>query len=112
MNRDVRSSSFRRIIVDNKTEEEILMQPELIANYECIVGENPLWHTDEKRLYWTDCETGRLFRYDPATGHHEQCYKGSRIGGFTLQADGSLLLFMDEGSVMIWRNGEIEKRWD
>ena len=77
------------------------MQPELIADTQCVCGENPLWHPDEGRLYWTDIPTGRLFRYDPAAGRHEQCYAGAVVGGFTLQADGALLLFMARGAVPV-----------
>ena len=53
---------------------------------------------------------GKLFRYNPATGHHEQCFdlNGESIGGFTVQADGALLLFMAKGAVKIWRNGQFE----
>ena len=83
------------------------MQPELIADYRCETGEGPLWHPMEKRLYWADIPAGRIFRYDPATGRHEQCYEGDIVGGFTLQADGCLLLFMDRGAVKIWRDGEL-----
>lgn len=83
------------------------MQPELIADYECVVGEGPLWHPTEKKLYWTDIETGRLFCYDPASGGHEQVYQGEKVGGFTIQDDGALLLFMARGAVMIWRDGEL-----
>jgi D-xylonolactonase len=64
-----------------------------VANYHCVIGENPLWHPSEHRLYWEDIETGRLFRLDPATGQHECFYQGEKIGGFTFQSDGSLLLF-------------------
>ena len=68
------------------------MEPELIADYECVTGEGPLWHPDEQRLYWVDIPRGRLFRYEPATGAHEQVYEGDPIGGFTIQDDGALLL--------------------
>jgi len=84
------------------------MKPELIADYNCQVGEGPLWHPDEKRLYWVDIPNGRLFRYDPVTGQHEMCYEGRPIGGFTIQADGALLLFQDKGTVTLWRDGEME----
>jgi sugar lactone lactonase YvrE len=83
------------------------MVPELIADYQCVTGENPLWHPGEQRLYWVDIPTGRMFRYDPAKGKHEQFYHGEVVGGFTFQADGALLLFMARGAVKIWRNGEL-----
>ncbi|GAG21164.1 unnamed protein product, partial [marine sediment metagenome] len=34
------------------------MRPELIADYECVTGEGPLWHPDEGRLYWVDIPKG------------------------------------------------------
>lgn len=80
-------------------------EPELIANYHCQTGENPLWHPTERRLYWTDIPGGRMFRYDPAAKTHEQFYQGRPVGGFTIQEDGSLLLFMDRGTVARWRDG-------
>ncbi|GAF79293.1 unnamed protein product [marine sediment metagenome] len=83
------------------------MKPELIADYQCVIGENPLWHPIEKQLYWTDIPTGRMFRYDPSTGEHEQFYQGQIVGGFTIQAEGTLLLFMARGAVKVWRNGEL-----
>jgi sugar lactone lactonase YvrE len=84
-----------------------MMTPELIADYECETGEGPLWHPGEQRLYWADIPTGRMFRYDPASGLHEQFYQGEVVGGFTIQADGGLLLFMARGAVKIWRGGEL-----
>ncbi len=84
------------------------MEPELIADYECVTGEGPIWHEAEQRLYWADIPTGRMFRFDPATGEHEQFYDGPVVGGFTVQADGSLLLFGERGAISIWRNGKRE----
>ena len=75
-----------------------MTQPELIADYKCQVGENPLWHPLEQRLYWTDLFGGKLFRYTPATGVHEQCHTGTPVGGFTIQADGALLLWLNSTS--------------
>jgi sugar lactone lactonase YvrE len=80
------------------------MEPELIVDERCVTGEGPLWQPDAGRLYWTDIPTGRIFRYDPATGRHEQAYQGDVVGGFTLQADGALLLFMARGAVKLWRD--------
>lgn len=81
------------------------MKPVCIADYACRTGEGPLWHPLEKRVYWVDIPLGRLFRYDPATGEHEQCLQTEPIGGFTIQEDGALLLFMARGAVRLWRDG-------
>jgi D-xylono/L-arabinono-1,4-lactonase len=84
------------------------MKPEIIADCNCQIGENPLWSPLEKCLYWTDIPGGKLFRYDPVSGEHEVCYSGEMIGGFTLQTDGSLLLFMERGAIAKWRISRLE----
>lgn len=85
-----------------------MQELELIADYGCVVGEGPMWHPLEGRVYWVDIVTGRLFRYDPVSGKHEQVYEaGEAIGGFTVQADGALLLFMARGAIKTWRDGQV-----
>ena len=84
------------------------MDMELIADYMCVVGEGPLWHPMEKRVYWADIPKGRIFRYDPASGEHGKVFEGGEVGGFTIQSDGSLLLFMDRGAVASLRDGNLE----
>jgi len=74
---------------------------ELIVDEPCLLGENPLWHSGQRRLYWTDIVGGRLFSYDPASQRHECVYEGEPVSGFTIQRDGSLLLFMTRGSVKV-----------
>lgn len=77
-----------------------------LANYHCVTGENPLWHAEERRIYWEDIETGRLFRADPETSEHECFFRGDLIGGFTFQADGSLLLFEEDRIARLEQSGE------
>lgn len=74
-----------------------------LANEHCQTGENPLWDAARECVYWTDIPNGRLFRHDLATARHEQIYSGPPVGGFTLQADGSLLLFrVSDIAVLPW----------
>jgi len=80
---------------------------ECVANSQCEIGENPLWHPFERRLYWCDIPRGRLFAFDPSTRNYECCFESRTVGGFTIQADGSLLLFMENGRVACWKNGEL-----
>jgi D-xylonolactonase len=78
---------------------------EAVANYHCVTGENPLWNPDDGRIYWLDIETGRIFRAEHRTLEHECFYEGPVVGGFTLQADGSLLLFEADRIVSLGRDG-------
>ncbi|MBK36329.1 MAG: gluconolaconase [Gemmatimonadetes bacterium] len=81
------------------------MNPRLVADYACKTGEGPLWHPQEKKVFWCDIPNGRLFSYDPSTDRHEQLYHGDVIGGFTIQEDGKLLLFMARGAIRIYDKG-------
>jgi len=83
------------------------MELEVIADYRCEVGEGPLWHPFERCLYWLDIPHGRIFRYDPARQQHAQVWQGPPIGGFTVQADGALLLFGKGGSIARWHEGHL-----
>lgn len=81
---------------------------ERIADTRCEVGEGPLWHPTEDCLFWCDIFRGHLYRYDPTNATHERVYEDSLISGFTIQEDGSLLLFGEHGSVRVW-DGEIRE---
>lgn len=85
--------------------------PTLVADVPCETGENPLWHPDEELLYWCDIPPGHLYAYDPAREEHERVYAApdDRIGGFTFQRDGSLLLFGNAGGVSRYADGRVER---
>jgi len=79
---------------------------ELIANYHCKCGENPLWDDRTGTFYWTDIPTHRLFRLNAATGDHEQIHEGDQqVGGFTFQEDGRLLLFRERDIALLGDDG-------
>jgi sugar lactone lactonase YvrE len=75
----------------------------IVADTHCHTGEGALYHPDSGTVYWVDIPRGNLFEYDPISDDYEQVldYDGS-IGGFTIQADGDLLLFCDRGRVVPW----------
>lgn len=84
-------------------------QIEIVAGTACACGECPIWHPGEACVYWVDIPAGRLYRFDPATGAHACVFQDRPIGGCTVQADGSLLLFRDRGNVVEWRSGHITR---
>lgn len=82
------------------------MKPSLIIDIRCHNAEGPLWHPFEERFYWSDIPRGFLFCYDSATRTYEQVYKGEPVGGYTIQADGTLLLFKARGAIERWDKGK------
>ena len=84
------------------------MKPEVVVHCACHTGEGPLWHPEERRLYWVDIPNANLFRHDPETGDTRTYDTGTPVGGFTIHEDGRLLLFMAEGAVRLWRDGSTE----
>ncbi len=80
---------------------------QLVANYKCSTGEGPLWHPDEELLYWVDIPVGCLYSYDPKSNLARKIFQSGQIGGFTIQTDGSFLLFMEKGAVRLLRDGEL-----
>jgi D-xylonolactonase len=81
---------------------------EAIVNENCELGENPLWDHDQQCLYWTDITRGELFRYNAETARSEKIYSGEPVGGFTLQADGTLLLFRTNEIACRRKDGAVE----
>ncbi|MBS3813238.1 SMP-30/gluconolactonase/LRE family protein, partial [Candidatus Bipolaricaulota bacterium] len=51
---------------------------------------------------------GRLYMYDTRLDRQELVYEGENIGGFTIQRDGALLLFGEEGRVKQLEDGKVE----
>ncbi|WP_049904066.1 SMP-30/gluconolactonase/LRE family protein [Halococcus agarilyticus] len=77
-----------------------------IADTRCETGEGPLWHPEREMLYWCDIPNGDLFGYDPETDEYDRVLDHHEaIGGYTIQADGSLLLFTDRTAVLRWEPG-------
>ena len=83
------------------------LEPRLVADLGCLVGEGPIWHPREHVLYFCDIPRGRLYRYDPASEACDCVHEGRPVAAITCQVDGSLLLFRDGGRVDVFRDGRI-----
>ncbi len=75
--------------------DQIMESVELVASPGCEIGENPLWHQDAERLFFIDIPGGRIYAYDRLKRNCNVFCQTRVTGGFTLQDDGSLLLFQD-----------------
>lgn len=82
---------------------------EMLAAENARVGEGPLWVSSEQRLYWTDIQTGRCFRYDPADGSNTTIHNGVNVGGLAVNKSGGMVFGTWEG-VMLW-NSDSDWKW-
>lgn len=74
--------------------------PELVVDHPSTTGEGPLWHEEGRYLTWLDIPAGQLFRYAPHTNTNELVYQHTgQIGGYTIQHDGSLIAFGENGAI-------------
>ena len=83
--------------------------PKLVAPLSLQVGENPLWHAEAATLYFEDILGGTIHAYVPATESYQLVCETHITGGFTIQEDGSLLLFQDGGLSVLSLNGSIRE---
>jgi D-xylono/L-arabinono-1,4-lactonase len=82
---------------------------DLVAPLACEVGENPLWHSEAETLFFLDITLGTVYAYHPATQNCSVVARTRITGGFTLQRDGSLLLFQDGRIAVLTRNGVLRE---
>lgn len=66
----------------------------------CLLGESPLWHPLEQRLYWCDIPGRALHRHDPATDLHDAWPFASDLGCVAARDDGRLLVAQRDGLVV------------
>ena len=52
---------------------------EKVASPEAIVGEGPVWNPEEAKLYWTDIQRGKLFKYNPIDNSNEIIHNGIEV---------------------------------
>lgn len=82
------------------------MHAEVIADYGCDTAECPVWDPDAGVLYWLDIYLGQVYASDPIRETTELIHEHpGEIGGLTLQVDGSLLLFGEQGRIWTWHGG-------
>jgi D-xylonolactonase len=91
--------------------------PECVLRYTATVGESPLWHAREKRLYWIDIQKRKLHRFNPSTGRNESFSLPEIVTSFTFRKGGGLLLtlkkrfaFFDPATGELEQIGSVDAR--
>jgi L-arabinonolactonase len=68
------------------------LRASLAVHARCALGEGATWCARTARLYWTDIEGARLYRYDPSTGERTSWSMPERLATFALCANPHHLL--------------------
>ena len=56
------------------------LEPALVVDAACRLGEGPVWHPDEESLYWVDIDGRAVHRHDPASGDTDRFGVDDDIG--------------------------------
>jgi len=80
----------------------------ILINEHCELGENPLWRPEDGCLYWTDIAGGKVHRLCAATKEHRVIYSGEKVGGFTFQENGDLLLCRVRDLALLRKDGRVD----
>ncbi|QRN84032.1 SMP-30/gluconolactonase/LRE family protein [Chloroflexota bacterium] len=73
------------------------LQTELLFDSRCRLGEGPLWHPTEHRLYWVDIENNNLYKSNLALNDYTKDSFPTPIGAFGFVKDDGLILATGEG---------------
>lgn len=82
------------------------------------LGEAPVWHSVEGKLYWVDILHPAVYRYDPVSGVNESCALGKLVSAVLPCANGGVLIatqdgieFLDfeSGSTSVFADPEIDR---
>ena len=79
---------------------ELLFDPAPLPTEPSLLGESPLWHPQENRLYWVDIPGRRVHRCDPQRMLHEHWTLDTEPGSIAPLLGGGLLLAARDG---LWR---------
>jgi L-arabinonolactonase len=76
-----------------------------------LLGESPLWHPQEKKLYWVDALKPSIHAFDPAKNQHEEWPMPDLIGSIAFSKNGGLIAAMRHGFAWIdLPSGQIRKQ--
>jgi D-xylonolactonase len=83
----------------------LMQQPEVIADYEDLVGEGPVWDEDTGNLHWVDLLGRRLYCYHWATRESRILKQGIEITSFANDRAAGFVIANTHG-IWTWDGGD------
>ena len=76
-----------------------------------ILGEGVLWNVRTARLWWTDIQGRRLFRYDPVTRTLDRIETPERVGSFAFVGGADRLIVAFESGLALFDASDRSVEW-
>src|SRR5260370_34653295 len=67
---------------------------ECVLKTKAVIGEGPVWSTQEQRLYWVDIPEKKVHVFDPADGSNQTFVLPDLVTSATPRKTGGLVLSM------------------
>lgn len=74
---------------------------QLLLDAATLLGESPVWHAAEARLYWVDIDGRKIHRTDPVSGADEVMELAEQVGCIAPRARGGLVAALENGCALI-----------
>lgn len=68
-----------------------------IEKSKSVLGEGPLYNSNENSLYWTDIKDNKLYKYDLLSKQIKSYYFGKPIGSFAFTDDNKIISTTNDG---------------
>lgn len=81
----------------------------LLRDSKNMVGESPLWHPEERSLYWTDINGFKIHRYDLESGKTKSWWFGEPACALSLTTDPHCMLVALGSKLILWRPWKDER---
>lgn len=59
---------------------------------QCTLGEGPVWHATEQKLYWVDIPEGKVHTYHPESGAHQSFKLSDTMAALGICANGGFVV--------------------
>ena len=74
---------------------------QLLLDAGALLGESPVWHAAEARLYWVDIDGRKIHCTDPVSGADEVMEMTEQVGCIAPRAGGGLVAALENGCALI-----------
>lgn len=89
--------------------EIVDIEPEIVINHKCLLGEGPIWDTKLQAICWIDILNGEIHEYSPKNKAFNTIYTHQMIGAIAFCKNGGFIAALKDGFGYINRaSGYIE----